>query len=75
MHNVRKIGTDLYWVGGSDRRLALFENVFPVSRGISYNAYLMLDENELMCRDLVAVPAAAGAEGRVHVDRERGAQS
>ena len=29
MHCVKKLQDDLYWVGGSDRRLALFENVFP----------------------------------------------
>ena len=31
-------------MGGCDRRLALFENLFPVPRGIAYNAYLILDE-------------------------------
>ncbi len=44
MNYLRKITDDLYWVGGSDRRLALFENVYPVPRGVSYNSYLILDE-------------------------------
>lgn len=30
--------------GASDRRLALFENLFPIPRGVSYNSYLILDE-------------------------------
>ena len=30
--------------GGSDRRLALFENLFPIPRGVSYNSYVILDE-------------------------------
>ena len=34
----------LYWVGANDRRIALFENVYPVPRGVSYNSYLLLDE-------------------------------
>ena len=38
MHCVKKVQDDLYWIGSSDRRLALFENVFPIPRGVSYNA-------------------------------------
>ena len=44
MHCVKKVHEDLYWVGSSDRRLALFENVFPIPRGVSYNAYVITDE-------------------------------
>ena len=40
MHCVTNIHEDLYWLGASDRRLAKFENVFPIPRGVSYNAYL-----------------------------------
>ena len=42
MHDIRKITGDLYWVGANDRRLALFENSYPIPRGVSYNAYLLL---------------------------------
>ena len=44
MHCVKKVTDDLYWIGGSDRRLALFENVYPIPRGVSYNSYVILDE-------------------------------
>ena len=44
MHCTKKITSDLVWLGGSDRRLALFENVYPIPRGVSYNAYLIRDE-------------------------------
>ena len=44
MYCTRKLQDDLFWVGANDRRLALFENVFPIPRGVSYNAYLLLDE-------------------------------
>lgn len=44
MHCTRKINEDLYWVGGEDRRLNLFENIFPIPRGVSYNSYLLIDE-------------------------------
>jgi len=48
MHNVRQITHDLYWIGGNDRRIALFENVYPVPRGISYNAYLYTGETTVL---------------------------
>lgn len=40
----RQLTDTLYWVGVNDRRIALFENVYPVPKGVSYNSYLMLDE-------------------------------
>ncbi len=48
MHCTKKIQDGLYWVGASDRRLALFENVFPIPRGVSYNAYVVLDEKTVL---------------------------
>lgn len=48
MYCVKNITDDLYWVGGSDRRLALFENAYPIPRGISYNAYVLLDEKTIL---------------------------
>ena len=48
MNNVRKVTEDLYWIGGNDRRLALFENVHPIPRGVSYNSYLMLDKKTVL---------------------------
>ena len=48
MYCTKKLTHDLYYVGGSDRRLALFENVFPIPRGISYNSYLMLDDKTVL---------------------------
>ena len=48
MYCVKKMTDDLYWVGGSDRRLALFENVYPIPNGVSYNAYLLMDEKTVL---------------------------
>ena len=48
MHCVKKVTDDLYWIGGSDRRLALFENVYPIPRGVSYNSYVILDEQTVL---------------------------
>ena len=44
MSYTRKVTEDLYWVGGNDRRLHLFENIHPIERGVSYNSYLLLDK-------------------------------
>lgn len=48
MYTVRNVTDDLYWVGGNDHRLALFENVHPIPRGVSYNSYLLLDEKTVL---------------------------
>ncbi len=48
MYSVRKVTDDLYWVGANDHRLALFENVHPIPRGVSYNSYLLLDEQTVL---------------------------
>ena len=44
MHSTRNVTEDLIWVGGNNRRLSLFEGVYKVPYGVSYNSYLMLDE-------------------------------
>lgn len=44
MYCVKKITNDLYWVGANDRRLAMFEGVYSVPRGVSYNSYLLIDD-------------------------------
>ena len=48
MYNVRKITEDLYWIGGDDHRLHLFENIHPIPRGVSYNSYLLLDKKTVL---------------------------
>lgn len=48
MYCVRQVSPQLWWVGGNDRRIALFENVFPVPRGVSYNSYLLIDEKTVL---------------------------
>ena len=48
MYNGRKVTEELYWVGANEHRLALFENIHPIPKGVSYNAYLLLDENTVL---------------------------
>lgn len=48
MHNVKKLSSDLYWIGANDRRLSMFEGVYSVPRGVSYNSYLIRDESTVL---------------------------
>ena len=48
MYCTRKVTDDLLWVGGDDRRLAMFEGVYSVPDGVSYNSYLLLDEKTVL---------------------------
>ena len=48
MHCTRKITDDIIYIGGSDRKLSLFEAVYPVPAGVSYNSYLVMDEKTVL---------------------------
>ena len=48
MQNCQELAAGLYYLGGNDRRLALFESAYPVPRGVSYNAYLLKDEKTVL---------------------------
>ena len=48
MYCTRKVADDLIWVGADDRRHAMFEGVYAVPRGVSYNSYLLLDEKTVV---------------------------
>ncbi|MCU6762837.1 Anaerobic nitric oxide reductase flavorubredoxin [uncultured Roseburia sp.] len=48
MYCTKKITDDLTWVGGNDRRLAMFEGVYSVPDGVSYNSYLLTDDKTVL---------------------------
>jgi len=48
LHCIKKIKDDLFWVGANDRRLAMFEGVYSVAGGVSYNSYLLTDEKTVL---------------------------
>ncbi len=48
MHCTKKITKDITWVGSNDRRLAMFEGVYAVPDGVSYNSYLLLDDKTVL---------------------------
>lgn len=44
MQCTQQITDKIYWIGGNDRRLERFENMFPIPKGVSYNSSIILDE-------------------------------
>ena len=71
MYCVKQITNDLYWVGASDRRLALFENVYPIPRGVSYNSYVLMDEKTVLLDTVDRSVAEQFLENLAHVLGDR----
>lgn len=67
MYCTRKVAEDIYWIGGSDRRLALFENLFPILRGVAYNSYLIMDEKTVVMDTVDASITRQFIENIAHV--------
>lgn len=42
------IAEGVYWIGANDRRTELFENLWPLPQGVSYNSYLITDEKTVL---------------------------
>jgi flavorubredoxin len=45
---MKAITNDIYYVGVNDRRKKLFENLWPLPYGVSYNSYLIIDEKNVL---------------------------
>jgi flavorubredoxin len=67
VHIVREISPQVFWVGGSDRRLERFENMFPLPGGVAYNSYLITDEKTALMDTADASISALFMENVTHV--------
>jgi flavorubredoxin len=67
VYSVREIAPKLYWVGGSDRRLERFENMFPLTNGVAYNSYLLMDEKTVLIDTVDSSISALYMENVTHV--------
>lgn len=67
MHSIYEISPKIYWVGGNDRRLERFENMFPIPNGVSYNSYLILDEKTALIDTVDASISALYLENVTYV--------
>ena len=45
---MKEIANQIYYVGVNDRQKTLFENMWPLPYGVSYNAYLIVDEKTVL---------------------------
>lgn len=48
-----KILENIYWVGVNDRRNILFEGLWPIPYGISYNSYIIKGSEKIALIDTV----------------------
>ena len=71
MQNKVRILKDYEWVGGSDRRVPLFENIFPLPDGVAFNSYVLVDDKTVLLdtvdtsiTDLFIDNVAAALNGR-----------
>lgn len=71
MYITREISPRIFWVGGSDRRLELFENMFPLPNGVVYNSYLILDEKTALIDTVDQAISAQYLDNIVHVLGDR----
>lgn len=44
MNSAIEIKKNIYWLGVNDRRTHIFENYWPLPKGVAYNSYVILDE-------------------------------
>ena len=47
------LGNGIYYIGVNDDKITLFEGQYPVEHGMTYNSYLVKDENEIAVIDTV----------------------
>ena len=71
MHNCIPVTHDIFWIGGNDRRLALFESVYPIPRGVSYNAYLVTGERTVLLDTVDHAVSEVFFENLAHLLAER----
>jgi len=67
MYAVQQIAPQIYWVGGNDRRLERFENMFPLPNGVAYNSYLIMDDKTVLLDTVDSSISALFLENVAHV--------
>lgn len=72
MYCVQEISPKVFFVGGSDRRLELFENMFPLPNGVAYNSYLITDEKTALLDTVDRSISDLFLENVIHVLGGRG---
>ena len=55
MNHFIKVTEDTYWLGVNDHQTDLFESLWPLPKGVTYNSYLIKDEKSVLI-DTVKAP-------------------
>lgn len=71
MQNTRKINDDVFYVGVNDRRITWFENTHPITRGMAYNSYVIVDEKTVLLDTIDKAGAQQFLENLDYVLKER----
>ena len=48
MQNIRKVTDNIFYIGCSSRKQQIFEAIYPIDKGISYNSYFIDDEKTVL---------------------------
>ena len=48
MYAIRNVTEDVIWIGADDRSMPIFEGMFPIPNGVSYNSYVIKDEKTII---------------------------
>ena len=72
MNSTYELLPNVYWVGGNDRRIERFENMFPLTNGVAYNSYMILDEKTALLDTVDSAISAEYMENITHVLNGRG---
>ncbi len=63
---MKEIAKDVYFVGVDDREIQLFEGMYKVPCGVTYNSYVIKDVNIAV---MDSVDARFGAEWLANIER------
>lgn len=47
-HGIIEIAQHIYWIGVNDTATTLFENLWPIDNGVTYNSYLIVDKKTVL---------------------------
>ena len=48
VYAIRNVTDDVIWIGADDRSVPIFEGMFPIPNGVSYNSYVIRDEKTII---------------------------
>ncbi|HPB31269.1 MAG TPA: FprA family A-type flavoprotein [Candidatus Sumerlaeota bacterium] len=48
MQGIIPIRENIHWIGANDHETDLFESIWPLPRGVTYNSYIILDEKNAL---------------------------